>query len=58
MAQIKRPAGGTHCLCCHCGEIFGSSNGTCAQYCSTCKTADGRKAITEANEKIKKEQKN
>ena len=38
---IKRPAG-ISCQCTFCGEIFGSSNGMCARFCSFCKTAAQR----------------
>lgn len=43
---------GTVCVCWHCGERFGSSNGTCAMMCKNCRTAEGRKAIDAENEEI------
>lgn len=43
---------GVICECIWCGDRFGSANGTCASYCKECRTAEGRKKIKEANEKI------
>lgn len=44
----------TICECLFCGERFaGDANGKCAVYCKTCRTIEGRKKITEENNKIR-----
>lgn len=40
---------GTVCTCYHCGANFGTPNGTCALYCSLCKTAETRAAMDKEN---------
>ena len=43
----------TICECLWCGERFGGDvSGKCAMYCKNCRTAAGRKEVTDANNLI------
>lgn len=44
--------GNVICACYHCGCKFGSANGTCALFCSACKTAEQRAAMDEDNTEV------
>jgi len=48
---VERPKQ-VHCVCAHCGDIYGGNSGRCAEHCKNCRTAAGRKAIDDANAQI------
>ena len=50
--DIENIKGGTHCICSHCGERYGSNNGKCAKYCKTCRTKEGRDEIDKQNKEL------
>ena len=49
---IDIPKGAVICECCHCGERFGSMNGTCAVTCKNCRVKEQRKIMDEQNRGI------